>query len=130
MADSVKSLAKVKVNDTHCSSLIYKSSRFITDDNQVGEARFTLGKCMLAVPDCLLLPVPRKVFQEDMDFHMGCSEADQPTVSLWAFFSKMGTFAFLQSFGTSPSLHDLSKIKVQPCSDTSQLPQHPWMQLS
>ena len=65
MVDGVKSLAKDKVNDMHCSSFIYRSSYCITEGNQVGEARFTLGKCMLAVPSHLLLPVPRKVFQED-----------------------------------------------------------------
>lgn len=43
---------------------------------------------MLAVPDHLLLPVFRKVFQEDMDFHMDCSEADQLRVSLWVFFQE------------------------------------------
>lgn len=43
---------------------------------------------MLAAPDHLLLPVFRKVFQEDMDFHMDCSEADQLTVPLWAFIQE------------------------------------------
>jgi len=38
VGDSVQSLAKVKVNDIHWSSLVHKSSCFITEGNQVRQA--------------------------------------------------------------------------------------------
>lgn len=53
----VFSLAKVGVNDIHCSFLLHNSSHFITDGNQVGQASFTLGKPMVTVPSHLLICV-------------------------------------------------------------------------
>lgn len=116
VVDSVKSLAKLKVKDNDYSSVIYKPSCFITEGNQVSEVSFTLGKCTLVVPGYLFLPVPRKVFQEDKDFHMGCSEAEQPTVSLWAFFSRWAKdLPFSSHWGPLPV------SMVCPCSVTIEL---------
>lgn len=50
---------RVKVHDIPCSPLVHKSSHCITDNSEMGEAFFTLGQAMLAVPHHLLLHVAR-----------------------------------------------------------------------
>lgn len=56
-----------------------------------------------------------------MDFHMDCSEADQLTVFLGVFFSRL--IGEHSNGCGDPSLHCLSQTKAQSCSETRQLPQ-------
>ena len=57
MGDGVKSLAKVEALDftTLYHSPLEKSSQFITEGNQAGQAGFILSKSVPAVPSQLLL---------------------------------------------------------------------------
>lgn len=55
MGDSIESLAKVKVDDIHCSPLIYPAGDAIIEENEVGRARLPLGESMLTTPHNLLL---------------------------------------------------------------------------
>lgn len=47
MGESVESLAKVKINNIHCSPLIYQTNRFFVVSYQVDQTLFTLQKSML-----------------------------------------------------------------------------------
>jgi len=64
--NSVESLIKVKVNNTHCFLHLHKSNHFITESNQVSEVLIPLAKSMLTVPNHYLLHGPRWGFQEDL----------------------------------------------------------------
>ena len=54
MGDSLKSLAAVKVDNIHCSPLIYPAIYAIVESYQIGQAQFPLGGSMLTTPDNLL----------------------------------------------------------------------------
>jgi len=51
MGDSVKSLAEVEVDYTHCSPLIYPASHAIIESYQLGQALILLGESLLTTPD-------------------------------------------------------------------------------
>ena len=67
VGDTVESLAKVKVNDIHCSPLVHKTSHLNTEASQVGQAWVFPGNSMLAVTNhFLLFYVSRNIFQEEL----------------------------------------------------------------
>ena len=55
MGDSIESLAKVKVDDIHCSTPIYPAGDAITEGKEVGRAQLPLGESMLTTPGDFLI---------------------------------------------------------------------------
>lgn len=58
--------------------------------------------------------MPTDVPQEDADFHVEWSEAASQQLPFGLLFPRWVHLAFLQSLGTSLSLHDLSKVNAAP----------------
>lgn len=54
MADSLKSLAEVKVDSIHCSPLVDPICHVTIKGYKIRQARFTLGESMLTTPDDVL----------------------------------------------------------------------------
>jgi len=57
MGDSVKSLADIKVDNTHCSRLSYPASHAIAEGYWIGQAGFPFGESILTTPDNLIQPL-------------------------------------------------------------------------
>lgn len=72
---NVTSLAKIKVNGTHYSLLVLKSSHFIRESNQFVQARLRFVKFMVTTHNHFLLPhVPRNVSMVFL-FHVPCTQS-------------------------------------------------------
>lgn len=100
MVDHVKSLTRVKMNNTHCCPLPHTASHFIVEGNQVGQAEFAFSKSILTIPNHLLvLHVCGNEFQENLLHNI---PADWPVVprTLLLALLKMAIFTIFQLFGT------------------------------
>jgi len=134
MGDSVKSLAEVKVDNIHCSPLIYPASHAIVESYQIGQASFPLGESMLTTPDNLLfLHLLNDDLQNELPHHLSWDggEADRPVISwvlLLALFEGWSDIGFSLVLGhlfcpPEPFKDDGEWLS----NDICQLPQHSWV---
>jgi len=99
VGDSVKSLAEVKVENIHCSPLIYPASHATIEGYQMAQASFPLGEFMLTTPHNLFfLHLLREDIQSEL-FHHLSRDGDEtdwpvdPRVLLLALYEDWSDFS-------------------------------------
>lgn len=114
MGDSIESLAKVKVNYSHFSSLVHKLSHFIIEGNQIGQARLTFGKSMLTAPNqLLLLHVLRNALLRGLTQCCWIAHLNSMNHLFYLFFNIVWTFLFSSGQGSPLLSFTFQKLKQE-----------------
>lgn len=126
MRDCVKGLSKVEVKTIHFSSLILRAHPLLTESNQVGIARFNLGKSNLgfqspSCPSCVWKWLPWRI---PPAISQARGKTDQ-SVPPWFFLQMRETITFFFQFAGNTQLpQPFEGDRKWPRNEAGQLPQH------
>lgn len=112
MRDCVKGLSKVEVKTIHFSSLILRAHPLLTESNQVGIARFNLGKSNLgfqspSCPSCVWKWLPWRI---PPAISQARGKTDQSVPPCFFFCRWEKQLPFFSSLQGTPNCHSLSKV--------------------